>query len=1185
MITRKAAVLLFPFTALRPLPPCAMLLLLSSIGGLALAQSQTTGRIAGTIKDEQGAVIGGAEVTVVSRATGDARKVTTESEGNYAVPLLLPGAYRVSITASGFKKALFDNVQVAITETTTINSELAVGEVKESIAINGASPLIQTDGPRLGRLVDSRAVSELPLATRNFTQILGLSPGASAFLPDNTAVGRNSQFVSVNGARVTQNSFQINGVDANSIFNNSPLQLAVPAAETIQEFKVQTSLYDATVGRSGGGNIQAVTKSGSNDFHGVFYEYFRHDGLNANNPFLKAAGVKRPILRRNIFGGLLGGPIQRDRAFFFISYQGTRERNGASRLTSLSSNILVAPGLTDDRSEETLLRTFTPVLKNGQPATSINPTALALLNVKLPNGQFLIPTPQANGRYSGSMPSRYQEDQFNANVDYRVNEKNWLAVKFFFANAPQTLTLPGGVGIGPNVPGFGADQKNNNRLISVQDVHIFSQTVINEARIGYSFIRNDSFPQEPVKDPDVGIRRSNADAFPGLPVIRLAGREAGRVIIGTAPAADSQAASASTTLADILSIMRGKHNIRTGAEIRYYESNFTRNTSARGQIDFAGFNDFLIGVTSSSLLATGIGDRSLRATDYYVFIQDDWKITPRCTLNLGLRYELDLPPYDTRGRISTFDPSLYKPRPLSDTAVTGLLVPLSGFVQAGNVIPQYDLPDVPNVGKRVLRSIDPNNFTPRLGFAYLPLVSGRLVMRGGYGIFYSRASFQSLVVAVFTPPYFVNGRRGPAPVADPFFSIPTQSQFPTFVERIALVAFALDRNIRTPYFHQYNISVQYELVKDMMVEVAYVGTRGLNLFRNVAINQARLASPQNPIINDVTGEVITANTPENAGLRAPFQGVETSVFFQNQTTAQSTYNSLQVSLTKRLSKGVQLLASYTYAKSMDNASGGGGGAGTTGVIDQASPVSVADTGGILGNQLNNRVNRGVSDFDRLHRFVLSYLWELPKPAFADRSPAGRLLLSNWQVAGIIVAMSGLPIDIVDSGAASLYGLSGGTGPLARPNWAPGATSSTATSNVPAGYFFNPFAFVRPVVQPGQPIPSSNGAATSGGPGSDIGNVGRNVLRGPRQTNVDFSIIKRFPFGESKNVEFRAEFFNLFNHVNLANPISDFNAIRSSGGGIDLNTGQIINPGPGDFGRIISTSNNPRIIQFALKFNY
>ena len=606
-------------------------------------------------------------------------------------------------------------------------------------------------------------------------------------------MGRNSQNVSVNGSRVTQNNFQINGIDANAGVGRGT-GFANPAPETIQEFKVQTSLYDATFGRAGGGDIQIVTKSGTNDFHGVAYEYFGNDALNANNPFLKAAGARRPVLQRNIFGVTTGGPIRRDKAFFFGSYQGTRERNGASRLNSISSNVLVAAGLTDDRSEQTILRTLKPTLPNGQPATSINPTLLALLSAKSSLGSYLIPTPQANGRYSGSSISTFREDQFNANVDLKLGNRNWLAIKFFFSNAPQTLALSGGA----NVPGLPVDKVNNDRLLSIQDIHTFSANVTNEARLGYNFIRSNTVTQQPLRDSDVGLTRSNAAAFPGLPLIRIA-LNAGGIILGTSALQDAQSTLPSATFSDTLSITRGRHSIRTGAELRYYEDNFNASVLTRGSIDFNNFNAFLVGNATSSVIATGITDRSLRANDYDFFIQDDWKFSRKLTLNLGLRYELDLPPYDTRGRMSTFDPALYKPRPLSDTAVTGLIVPLAGFVQAGNAIPQYERAEIPNVGKRLLRSIDPNNFAPRVGFSYSPLASGRMVVRGGYGIFYSRTSFTSSSNSLFSPPFYLLGARLSPPIGNPFFAVPSQNQFPTLVPNVSLFGLTFDRNMRTPY--------------------------------------------------------------------------------------------------------------------------------------------------------------------------------------------------------------------------------------------------------------------------------------------------------------------------------------------------------------------------------------------------
>jgi hypothetical protein len=1111
-------------------------------------------------------------VNVKNQNTAEERQVTTDSEGNYTVSLLAPGSYRVRITSNGFAPAVFGLVQVAITETTTVDAKMILGGHDfGSIRIDA---LAQRDGPQMGRVVGSRAVSELPLATRNFTQILALSPGTSVALADNTALGRNSQNVSVNGARVTQNDFEINGVDANNLATNAAAIVAVPAPETIQEFKIQTSLYDAAFGRGGGGNVQAVTKSGGNNFHGSAYEYFRHDALNANNPLLKAAGVSRPTLRRNVFGGVVGGPIKTDKLFFFISYQGTREINGASP-NSLTSGVLIAPGLTNDRSPQNLLASFRPrASPNAPPATAINPVALAVLNAKLLDGSYLIPTPQADGHYSGSAVSTYREDQFNSNLDYRINDKDWLAMRFFFSRAPQFFALPNG---GANVPGFGADQKQNNRVFSVQEIHPLSPRTINEARAGYSFIRGDTLGQNPLRDSDLGIKRANANAYPGLGLIRIGPNGTNAVAIGNAGTnVDTENVESSTTLVDILSMTRGQHDVRTGAQAILYRNNLAANNNRRGAITFQSFNNFLLGQASNSVYGDGINTRILRAADYSFFLQDDWKFSRRLTLKLGLRYELDLSPLETRGAMSTFDPALYKPRMEVDSSGNPVGPPSGGFAQAGNVILQYDLPDVPNVGKRILTSIDPNNFAPRVGFAWSPSNSGRLAVRGGYGIFYSRPSTSFIGISINAPPMYIIRRSttgATVPFADPFFPLPPRDQFPAFVKGVALTGQVFDRNLRAAYFHQYNASVQYSFGKDILFELAYVGTRGLNLIRDVAINQARLASTQHPIINAVTGQVITTNTPDatNVSLRAPYQGVEVGSFLQIQSTAQSTYNSVQMSLTRRLSKGMQFLASYTYSRSLDNASGG-----------SASTGDVRDTINIAGDQLDNRANRGVSDFDRKHRLVLSYLWDLPRPAFASKSNVGRLLFSHWQVAGIVAAMSGLPIDITDGGAGSFYGLNGGNNALARPSWATGATSAAATSNVPAGYFFNPLAFVRPTVLKGQVIPSSNGTATAGATGTDFGNVGRNVLRGPGQNNVDFSIIKRFQIREAKTIELRAEFFNLFNHVNFANPISNMSAVAATS--IDPNSGQIVGPA-GDFGRIISTSNNPRLIQFALKFNF
>ncbi len=1136
------------------------------------AQTQTTGRVAGTVTDQNKALIVGANVSIINQATGEKRARTTDGGGNFAFAFLAPGVYRVRIEAKGFNVFSAENVTVSITETTSVNAVLTVAEITAETTIKNTTPLIKIDSPTLGQVFDGRTISNLPMATRNFTQLLGLTAGTTTYLTDNTVVGRNTQNVSVNGARTTQNNFQINGVEANAGISNA-LTLANPALESIAEFKVQTSVFDATFGRTGGGNVQVITKSGSNKFSGTIYDYFRTTALTANNPFLKAAGVPRPVLERNVFGFALGGTIRKDRVFFFGSYQTTRDRNGASRNNSLSVNVLTDPRLTDDRSEVMLRNAF------AIPAnTPINPVTLRLLNARLPNGQFVIPTPNsANGRYNGSAISLFRDEQFNANFDFRISEKNWLSIKFFFSDAPQELARFGG----SNVPGFAVEQKNAHRILSIQNIHSFSPNITNEARIGYNLIRGNSFPRQPLLDSELGITRSTADAFPGLPLFGIAGA-AGGIQFGTGFAQDQQTSAPTTSFANTVSITRGKHSIRFGAELRDYEFNITGGLFARGFVNFLTFREFLISPTTAAGFGNGITERNLRTTDYNFFVQDDWKFSNKLTLNLGLRYELDLPPYDTEGRISTFDASLYRPRQLLMANGNPAGPPVGGIVQAGNPIAQYDLAEIPNVGKRVLYSIDPNNFAPRLGFAYSPFKEHRIVVRGGYGIFYSRLSFQSLIGNVFTPPFYFARFGGGTNLSNPFGFVPSQDQFPTLVTGPLLFGISFDRNNRTPYFQQYNGSLQFGLSENTLLEIAYVGTNGAKLVRLAAINQARLASQQNPIINDVTGAVITTNTPNNAQLRAPFQGVSVQAgnvgYIQNQTSAESNYNSMQLSLTRRFSHGWQFLASYTFAKSIDNASGAGSGGGANGLIDA---IENNETSQFDGDQRSKTSNRGVSDFDRTHRFVLSFVWELPSPKF--RSKFAKNLFSGWQMSGIVTAMSGLPINIQDGGAATFFFGNNGGGD--RPNWVAGATRESATNNIPNGYYFNPYVFQRPIILSGQIIPSSIGTATAGATGTDFGNVGRNPLRGPKQFNTDFSISKRFRIDETKNIEIRAEFFNLFNTVNFANPISGFGAVLSSGGAIDANTGLILPGRAGDFGKIISTSNNPRLVQLALRCNF
>jgi hypothetical protein len=936
--------------------------------------------------------------------------------------------------------------------------------------------------------------------------------------------------------------------------------VGVPAPESVAEVNAQTSLYDASASGAGG-SVQVITKSGTNVVHGAVYEYFRNESLNANDPNLQAVGERRPVMRRNVYGATLGGPLQKDHAFFFVSYEGSREANGATS-QSLYKGVLIAQGLTDDRSAPTLSNTF--------GVSSIDPISLKLLNLELPDGHFLIPTPQTpSGRITGTALSTYHEEQLNTNFDYRLGSKDSLTAKFFLAHAPLFSALAGSnFGSPSSLPGFGTQVEVDNRVVSAQEIHSFSSRTLNEARFGYSFIRHDETPQESFDDASIGIERSTSDQYPGLPLIML-GRDEGAASIGSSDIT-YKGSMPSLSLVDVLSLQRGRHAVRIGGEILHSEWRVKAAVLSYGDIEFPTFRDFLLGNTGPSEfiagtsgfshLGTGLTHRDFRTTDYHVFIQDDWRLTSKLTVNLGVRYEFDPPPYDTQGRIGGFDPGLYRARMQVDGSGFPLGPPLSGIIEAGNAPSRFSLPGVLRVGKRMVKSIDPNNFGPRIGLAWAPFDSGRLALRGGYGIFYSRPSFSYLALQYFAPPFFLDSDTSGQPFNNPFATAPPESSFPLLQSGSDVTGTVIDRNARTPYIQQFNGSAEYELLRHTTLQLAYVGSRGVKLFRGVAINQARIASSDRPLRNEVTGELIAANSMDNAQLRAPLQGVSTAFFSLNESTAQSSYDSLQGTLKRQISRGLQFSAAYTFSKSIDNASNPGGGVNTNGTLDRSGGL---DTGNVWDNNLHHRANRGLSDFDRTHYCVFNYVWDLPQPSFAGSSLT-RAVLSNWELSGIVMLISGLPTDIFDPAGGLLYGLFG-----ARPNWAPGASVKTATTNVPAGYYFNPSAFSQAIVQPGQPIPSAMDPLAivdpASGGGVDIGNVGRNILRGPSQKNVDFSVARRFSIREGTALEFRADFFNLLNHANRDNPVSDISTV--------------------DFGKVLTFSSSPRIIQVSIKLTF
>lgn len=1129
--------------------------------GLAEAQAPGTGAITGQVFDPTGAVIAKARVTAVSEATNASRTVNVTSEGLFRVPLLPPGDYSLIVEAANFQAKTVRSIHVTVTETTSVNVTLAVGTAAATkIEVSGSPELAQTESSALGRVTDESTIVSLPLANRNFSQILALNPGVVVEIPDAGALGKNNQNVAANGAKPTSNNFQFNGIDANNLSENSAsgfqaeIGLAIPNPDTIEEFKVQTGMFDAGYGRGAGANVDIVSKTGSNRFHGKVWEFLRNDALNANDFFLNRNGQPRADLKQNQFGGTIGGPIRKDKTFFFAAYQGTIQRNG---LSSASKQFSFLPPLTNDRSEASL-RTLLGGVYGGQSGlfggtavasdgSNINPVALAILEAKFPNGSYAIPTPQVvqpgsgtsgpSGSSNFSIPAPYREDQVTANLDHNFSSKDQLSGKYFYSREPVTEPFSP---FGANVPGWGTDQTSRNHMFVLSDTHVFNPNLINVARFGFMRFQGLAKIAQPLQAADVGIATpSGLPETPGIVVN-------GMFTIGTAGEPVYFENTNSFVWQDTVSLTRGRHSFRMGGEAKRHELVLNSPFVKDGFLFFLSFPDFLLGQSGTqngsgvsnvfnSAGSSGNFRKDQRYTDLAGFIQDDIRVTPRLTVNAGLRYEFFGPPSDIHGELPTFDPSIAIGQVPAAGSFSGYVLPANykGPLPAG----------VLRTGTNGLWNADYKDFAPRFGFALRLLDKPVLVLRGGYGIYYDQLSGDLVEQTVGQPPFsfkqsFSGAQNSAATFQQPYVpALPPDSSFPNFLPRTpdgGLSLAAVGRNLTSPYVQQFNLNLQYELVSDLVWQVGYVGAKTTHQAGCVEFNQAQIATSQNP----VNGE--TTTTLQNVAQRSPFAGIAGGSYIC-QTTFDSNYNSLQTSVTKRLSHGLNLLGSYTWSKNLDFTSGSGS-------------LSAFLLSFLTNDQTNPRQARGLADFDRKQRFVLSFVEALPRlqsgPATVQR------VLSQWQISGESVLQSGLPVSVIDSTAGSAYGNISGFSRAQCTGLNP-ASSGSLTSRL-NGYF-NPAAFAHP------PVIGDDGVATG------FGNCGVGILRGPSQLNLDLGIGRKFAITESSAMEFRAEFFNFTNTPKFGLPVNDFS----------LNA-----PGPNNpFGQITSTVANPRIIQFALKYSF
>ncbi len=1126
-------------------------LLVCSAGLIAtsLGQAPGTGAISGTVTDSTGAVIEGATIKVIDQATGETRTAVSSKNGTYVVPLLPPATYRVETSKTGFKQLVREHVSVHITETATVNLQLIVGAIQETVTVTASPELLKTGETALGQVVDEREVNSLPLVSRDYTQILGLSPGVSAEVFNAAELGHggiNDSLVS-NGSHSSDNNFQMNGVEINDLFGAGEFSggIAIPNPDSLQEFKVQTSQYDASYGRDAGANVNVLTKSGTNSYHGNVWEFFRNQDLNANSFFNKETGQPRGVLRQNEFGFTFGGPIKKDKLLFFTSYQGNRQSNGIDQ--SCSSSV-VLPVLTSDRSAAGLAAsagpatavyaggdiTGTPLLPDG---STVSPQAQALFNLKLPNGQFVIPNPQITKTAGGlpygfstfSIPCPYNEDQFIADLDWLQSSKSTFQGRFFFENSNETQSLtPGALGpLAGSLPGSPASLPTNFRNFSLTHTYLFSARLVNQAEIGFHRTFAKQQPSSPFTYSEINSTVPDFDNdSPSLSVeggFNTGGLGQG-IILG----------QNTYVFQDTLSWIHGRHSFTFGGGLTRAQDNLTKSFYP-GYSIFLNYPGLLIGDFLNPLEAVdqaGLTGRNWRVRDTNLYVQDNVKVTPRLTLNLGFRYERLGGFGEINGRNSSFDLSMIDPNPPASGSLAGLVLGnnFPGTLPAGVTTSGNDLGYKGN---------GQNTLNPRVGFAWSLPGTSRLVLRGGYGVFHQRQNGLPFLQQTANQPYgdirviypdfggFANPIP-PGPGAFPQFMpySPATLQSPLF----------LDQNLRPPVFQKYSLGLQTQLAKDFVLEVAYAGMRGTHMLVGRSVDQASLASPSNPIRGETT------NTYANIQLRVPYEGFSASGMVDFPSTGFAWYNSLQASLTKRFSHGLQFLASYTFARDLANV--------------QGSTTAGYNGSTFLGDQNNPRRNYGPDSFVRPQRFVVSAVYDLPGPK--ERTSLTGQLLGGWRLAEVTTIQSGHLLSVGNNNTYNVYGILNDFAEIV-----PGChVNNSGSVTHKLDNWINQNCFFSGGAPIPYPVIGDDGFSTG------FGNSSTGIVHGPDAVNTDLSVIKLFPlkWRERANVEFRAEFFNVFNHPIFSDPATNIAA------------------GP-TFGEITTTASNPRIIQFALKLNF
>jgi len=1167
----------------------------------SFAQGGATGAINGVVEDPSGAIVPNAQVHVLNQQTGIlVRTLTTGANGDFAAPLLPVGIYSISVKSAGFAEETSKGIDVRITEISRVTIKLHPQTEEQKVEVQADVAQVNTSTAATGQAIEFTTIRELPLATQNFQQLLTLSTGAQSDFNSSTELGRGDVRIKVNGQREDNNNYLIEGITASDYnvaeFTTTPL----PNPDVVQEFKVQTSLYDSSQGRNGGGNINAILKSGTKAVHGDLYEFFRNTSLDANDYFLKQNQVAngqpntRPVIQQNIFGGSLGGPVGQDGklGFFFVNYQGTRQRSGDSPGTFISTSLPIVPAN---------LRSLSPAqLATALGVPSIDPVAYALLGAKsnqfgaAANG-YLYPalsgTPLNFASFAVSEPGRFTDDQFTTNWDREFrNGKDKLSARFFFTDFESDLPFGAG-GLQASLGGAASSTDLNfpyqlpvhDRFFSLAETHLFSPRLVNDLRVGYVRINNNAINVNPVTAEDAGINRPTNNLTSSVYKFTF---ESSGFQFGPTPQANQYQAQNNFDAVETLSWVHGNHNLRVGGEFTPVALNKKFPQVFNGQVFFTNtgalsdFQNFLQGSPQFSFGGGGVYNHAYRQKNYAVFAQDDWKIRPDLTLNLGLRTEFLGAWKDDDCHIGNTESSLtfsgafpfVYPSCVNKLGVSGLAGKAAGSTFANSMA---------------------TGLGPRVGLAWDIAGKHNTTLRAGYGIYYVRedvgAVDQLSFEAPFLPIAFAGGTPGsltnffagtpatnpnalpPAGVLSAAY-VPCLAQLTSFPDTNGAATYGacsgpgtdstqnlflleVPHHFQVPSTQQWNVTVQRELPGQWILEVGYVGTHGIHLRDTRDAIQSLDASPQHPVVvKDVSGNsyTITTNTFDNAIARTPTPGLNGYSGYQLfANDAYSIYHSLQTTLSRRWHDNYVQVA-YTFSKNIDATS-----SGNTAFNTAYNSETTVDG------------SRGLSDFDRPQRLTASYVYDLP--VFRQSSRLPRTLLAGWSVSGVTTFQSGEPFSIIDSSAGTAF-LGQGSAPLVGASLASGALISQGYTagdlHQRLNGYLNPAAFTTaPLLYPAQCASDSNFCTTG------FGDLRRNTYRGPRQQNWDVSLIKHFAITEHNDLRFTADFFNLWNHTNFASPaVTDIEAYLAS-------------PTSSPFGKIVSTVGNPRLIQFSLRWEF